>query len=168
MSERECAMVMLPQPAPAAPILNEVRRRLVAMGVQPSPEPFVIFHWTDDARREDEAAATEEAAAALILSWPWLGGMEYFLDDYGLSVFLYGTESCHVDMVTVSVSSRRYAESEQLRGAFELLVRDLHRALAAKRTISGWGLPRHGSWWLEELGRVRRDIFEDRYAIDLR
>jgi len=138
------------------------------MGVAPLFEPLVIFNDFNDVEKEPEIATSEADAIDRLTSWPGLGGTEYEFAGQGLSLFLLGTKAGHVDALSLSVPSSAYLVNDPFREAYDGLIADLHRSLKAKRTISGGSLLSPGSWWTNELDRVRHNTFEGKYAVDLR
>jgi hypothetical protein len=130
-------------------------------------EANIIYNDFEDMDREPEIVSSRDKAISSILSWPGLGGTTYLFSGQRVSVFFYGTKAFNVDAVTLSLNATPYMSDKQLRTDFDKLVFDLHRTFGAKRTIIDYELLSPDSLVYKEIERVRNDVFEGHYSVDL-
>jgi hypothetical protein len=146
-----------------------MRQDLAANKVLPSSTPLVVFNDSQGMEREPEDATSEPDAIDRLVAWPGMGGTEYDIGSSdSLSVFFNGLNAANVDALSLSVRSKAFLFDPTVRSTFERLVFDLHRSFRSRRTISAADLLSPGTWWIEEVRRVRAGVYDGQYAIDLR
>lgn len=169
MATRQDALVILPRPRPIAEIIASTTACFAEVGIKPVLRPMVVFNDIRGEEREPEEAASWDDAMARVASWPGLGGTESEIGGgETLSLFFHGTEPGQVDAIGLSVRAKAYLLNQEVQSAYDRLTFDLHSLLGASRTIAGGDLLSPGTWWAQEVDRVRRDRYEGQYAIDHR
>lgn len=166
------SITVLAAEQPAAITWTHLRGVFRIHGMRFGRESLVVFNDLDHfgdfvTEREPEVVDEEDEAMTRILAWSALGGTEYYLEDSLVTVFTSGMREYQADVVQLAVSTTFCVRSPDFKRRFEDLVRNVHAALNAERTIYDYELC-SPSPWAEELNRVRQGIFEGDYPIDLR
>lgn len=168
MAQHTDALSILPEPRPAQELWRTLCETLRSHGAIFEPGTVVILNPHEDQDPEPEEARSEEEAIGRIVRWPALGGVRFGFDPQYVTLFTFGQQPHRADAITVSTLSRAYLLESAFTSRFDALVADMHRATQASRTISDFELLSPGSWWIDEVMRVRQGWFKGIYPVDLR
>ncbi|MBD2325967.1 hypothetical protein [Alkalinema sp. FACHB-956] len=161
-------VLILGESVEAAVIFNQLSACFKESNVQFLTDTLVVFNDLNDQDKESEVVSSENQAIKKLLAWPVLGGIEYAFSRCKLSVFFWGIRNYYVDAITISLTTSSYLKDSQMQINYNQLIHKIHQSLQAKRTVSDYELLSPNSFWLEELHRIRNNIFEGQYRLDLR
>jgi hypothetical protein len=162
------SLVVFRQSENVAKVLMSISQLFSDAGLQFMPDTCVVFNNSDDNEREPVYVSSKEEAVKCIAAWPLLGGMEYYWGGRKIILFLQGLSEFSVDAVTISSMSSDYHNHPAIKAKYDEIVREVHDAFRAKRTISDIELLSPNSFWKQEVGRLIHNQFIGDYPIDLR
>ena len=162
------AIVLLSSPKPAPEVLTLLNHLLDERQLASPGDSMVVFNDHKGLEREPEGASSPREAFRLLAENSSLGGIQINFAGQKLSIFLYGLMPFSVNAISLSVLASGYLSNQRLKELFDGLIQELHSSLSAKRTISDFEILSPDSFWRQEVARLKDDIFEQDYLVDLR
>jgi len=162
------AIVLLSSPKSASEVSTLLSHLLDEHKLSAPDDSMVVFNDHNGLERDPEYASSNQEALRLLAENPSLGGIQIDFAGQKVSIFLYGLMPFSVNAISLSVLASGYLSNQRLKELFDGLIQELHSSLSAKRTISDFELLSPDSFWRQEVARLKDDIFEQDYLVDLR
>ena len=162
------ALICLEPPQHVTGIVPVLSGQLESSISEPDPEVMIVFNDFDGVEQDPAFTNSVGDGLRVLAANPTLGGLQLPFLEHRLSVFLYGPGEFAVAALSFSLLGNGYSGDRIVRQGFDRLIRHLHRALDAKRTIADFDLMSPDSFWKEEAERVSKFVFAGAYSTDLR
>lgn len=162
------AIVLLSSAKSAADVSTLLRQLLNDNHLSAPGDSMVVFNDHNGLERDPEYASSPQEALRLLAENPSLGGIQIDFAGQKASIVLYGLLPFSVNAISLSVRASAYLRNQRLKELFDSLIQQMHSSLSAKRTISDFELLSPDSFWRQEVARLKDNIFERDYLVDLR